>query len=97
MQRVVEGGSLPKDVKKLSEVYQFLLREAIVYHATLKYRYPGCSVVDQEAPFMRTGSEEEVNEYWVKVRSDLTRDYKRKRKDAVRRQNKLAAKRTRHR
>lgn len=46
---------------------------------------------------MRTGSEEEVSEYWVKVRSDLTQDYKRKRKDAVRRQNKLAAKRTRHR
>lgn len=52
---------------------------------------------DQEAPFIRTGSEEEVSEYWVKVRSDLTQDYKRKRKDAVRRQNKLAAKRIRHR
>lgn len=52
---------------------------------------------DQEEPFMRTGSEEEVNEYWVKVRSDLTQDYKRKRKDAVRRQKKLTAKRTRHR
>ncbi|KAJ7392948.1 nucleolar protein 8 [Desmophyllum pertusum] len=50
---------------------------------------------DQEAPFMRTGSQEEVSEYWVSVRSDLTLDYKRKRKDAVRRQNKLAAKRTR--
>lgn len=55
------------------------------------------SVADQEAPFMRIGSEEEVSEYWVSVRSDLTQDYKRKRKDAVRRQNKLAAKRTRHR
>ncbi|XP_078355768.1 uncharacterized protein LOC144640533 [Oculina patagonica] len=50
---------------------------------------------DQETPFMRTGSQEEVSEYWVSVRSDLTQDYKRKRKDAVRRQNKLAAKRTR--
>jgi len=51
---------------------------------------------DQVEPFMRTGSQEEVKEYWVSVRSELTQDYKRKRKDAVRRQNKLAAKRSRH-
>ena len=65
----------------------------------------GCFVVtvsnvlisDIDTPFMRIGSEEDVNEYWVSVRSELTQDYKRKRKDAVRRQNKLAAKRTRHR
>ena len=64
----------------------------------------GCFVVtvsnvlisDIDTPFMRIGSEEDVNEYWVSVRSELTQDYKRKRKDAVRRQNKLAAKRTRH-
>ena len=64
----------------------------------------GCFVVtvsnalisDNDTPFMRIGSEEDVNEYWVSVRSELTQDYKRKRKDAVRRQNKLAAKRTRH-
>ena len=56
-----------------------------------------CLVIsDQVEPFMRTGSQEEVKEYWVSVRSELTQDYKRKRKDAVRRQNKLAAKRSRH-
>ena len=54
-------------------------------------------ISDNDTPFMRIGSEENVNEYWVSVRSELTQDYKRKRKDAVRRQNKLAAKRTRYR
>ena len=54
-------------------------------------------ISDNDTPFMRIGSEEDVNEYWVLVRSELTQDYKRRRKDAVRRQNKLAAKRTRHR
>ena len=54
-------------------------------------------ISDNDTPFMRIGSVEDVNEYWVSVRSELTQDYKRKRKDAVRRQNKLAAKRTRHR
>ena len=54
-------------------------------------------ISDNDTPFMRIGSEETVNEYWVSVRSELTQDYKRKRKDAVRRQNKLAAKRTRYR
>ena len=53
-------------------------------------------ISDNDSPFMRIGSEEDVHEYWVSVRSELTQDYKRKRKDAVRRQNKLAAKRTRH-
>ena len=53
-------------------------------------------ISDNDSPFMRIGSEEDVNEYWVSFRSELTQDYKRKRKDAVRRQNKLAAKRTRH-
>ena len=48
----------------------------------------------EENPFMRTGSLEDATEYWVSVRSELTQDYKRKRKDAVRRQTKLAAKRT---
>lgn len=52
---------------------------------------------DREAPFMRTVSQDEVSEHWVTVRSDLTQDYKKKRKDAIRRQNKLAAKRPRHR
>ena len=54
-------------------------------------------ISDNDTPFMRIGSVEDVNEHWVSVRSELTQDYKRKRKDAVRRQNKLAAKRTRHR
>ena len=54
-------------------------------------------ISDNDTPFMRIGSVEDVNEYWVSVRSELTQDYKRKRKDVVRRQNKLAAKRTRHR
>ena len=58
---------------------------------------PVLPVSDETEPFMRTGSQEEVHEYWVSVRSELTQDYKRKRKDAVRRQNKLAAKRSRHR
>ena len=58
---------------------------------------PVFPVSDETEPFMRTGSQEEVHEYWVSVRSELTQDYKRKRKDAVRRQNKLAAKRSRHR
>ncbi|XP_022787227.1 nucleolar protein 8-like [Stylophora pistillata] len=52
---------------------------------------------DREAPFMRTVSPDEVSEHWVTVRSDLTQDYKKKRKDAIRRKNKLAAKRPRHR
>ena len=77
--------------------YHNFLSGSTVCHTTLYFGYTECSVADHEAPFMRTGSEEEVNEYWVKVRSDLTQDYKKKRKDAVRRQNKLAAKRTRHR
>lgn len=54
-------------------------------------------ISENDTQFMRIGSEEDVNEYWVSVRSELTQDYKRKRKDAVRRQNKLAAKRTRYR
>ena len=42
---------------------------------------------------MRTESQEELTQHWETVRATLTRDYKKKHKDAKRRQSKIAAKR----
>ena len=81
-------GTLQAGFKNVDSYFRNVVLQALRFMCWL------FSVSDQEAPFMRTGSQEEVSEYWVSVRSDLTLDYKRKRKDAVRRQNKLAAKRT---
>ena len=41
---------------------------------------------------MRKGSIESLKKYWLEVRQNLTQDYKKKRKDALRRQKKMSHK-----
>ena len=47
-------------------------------------------ILDESSSFMRKDSAEAIENYWVDVRQTLTQDYKKKRKDALRRQKKLA-------
>ncbi|KAK3744881.1 hypothetical protein QZH41_013764 [Actinostola sp. cb2023] len=54
-------------------------------------------VYEQENVFMRTETLEQLNQHWVNTRSELTQDYKKKHKDALRRHSKMAAKRARMR
>ncbi|XP_028402233.1 nucleolar protein 8-like [Dendronephthya gigantea] len=50
----------------------------------------------ESSSFMRHESVESLNRYWVEVRQKMTQDYKKRRKDALRRQKRTSYKRVDH-
>ena len=64
-----------------------------IFHRNEIDTYCLCICIAESSSFMRKESVENLTRYWVEIRQVITQDYKKKRKDALRRQKKTSYRR----